>query len=457
MVHEERIAVLNDRPVRRGRYVLYWMQASQRTAENPALEVAIERANAHGLPLVVGFGLTADYPEANARHFAFMLQGLAETAREIEQKGAAFVLRLGDPSEVAAELAGEAAEVVTDRGYLRHQVAWRRKVASAVGCRVTQVEADVVVPVEVASDHEEYAARTLRRKHRAQWEEYLQPTPADRLDRRDPPRLAGESLDKLTALLDRLDVDRSVPPSEVYHGGTSEAMRRLKAFLRGGLRRYGGERNDPSLGIESHMSPYLHFGQISPVAVARAVRDARASQEAKEAYLEELLIRRELAINFVRFNRRYDGYASLPGWARTTLQAHRVDARARTYTRRQLEAGRTDDPYWNAAMAEMRITGKMHNYMRMYWGKKILEWTPTPVGAYRRLLAMNNRFFIDGRDPVSYANVAWIFGKHDRPWAEREVFGTVRAMTAGGLERKFDIDAYVRAWGFSARKARRSE
>ncbi len=445
MIHEERIAVLNRRSVRSGRYVLYWMQASQRTAGNDALELAIERANELGLPLVVGFGLTENYPEANARHFAFLLEGLSETAREVEQKGAAFVLRKGGPAEVATDLACEAAELVTDRGYLRHQVEWRRKVAGAIGCRLTQVETDVVVPVEVASDHEEYAARTLRKKHQSHWEDYLQPTPAGRLDRRDPPRLSGESLDRPADLLGTLDVDRSVPPSEVYRGGTSEAMRRLRAFTTDGLRRYAEERNDPSLGIESHMSSYLHFGQVSPVAVALAVREADAPREAKDAYLEELLIRRELAMNFARFNRRYDRYAALPGWARATLRAHRDDRRERTYTRKQLEAGRTHDPYWNAAMTEMRLTGKMHNYMRMYWGKKILEWTPTPAGAFRRLLAMNNKYFLDGRDPASYANVAWIFGKHDRPWAEREVFGTVRFMSAGGLERKFDIDAYVRA------------
>jgi len=193
------------------------------------------------------------------------------------------------------------------------------------------------------------------------------------------------------------------------------------------------------------MSPYLHFGQISPLEIALAVRRSRVRDRAnKDAYLEELLVRRELAINFVFYNRRYDVYASLPRWARATLKAHRHDRREHVYTLRQLEAAETHDPYWNAAMTEMRLTGKMHNYMRMYWGKKILEWTRTPAAAFRRALDLNNRYFLDGRDPASYANVAWCFGKHDRPWKQRPVFGTVRYMNAAGLERKFDMDAYVR-------------
>jgi deoxyribodipyrimidine photo-lyase len=445
-MHKERLQSLNSCGPVDGEYVLYWMQASQRAEHNDALDYAIAQGNELGLPVVCGVGLTEAYPEANARHFAFMLEGLAETARRLADRGVQMVMHHGSPPEVARELAEAAAMVVCDRGYLRHQVAWRQELA-ALPKRVAQVEADVVVPVEVVSDHEEYAARTLRPKHRELWDEYLvleDDPPQPRRDSLDVD-LGGIDISDPQAVLEGLDVDTSVAPVPHYRGGLAEARRRLGEFIDGRLKDYDARRSDPSLGIESHMSPYLHFGQISPVEVALAIAgDARHGRANIDSYLEELLIRRELAINFVRFNSRYDSYRALPDWAKLTLKKHQDDTRETVYTRAQLEAGETHDVYWNAAVREMVLTGKMHNYMRMYWGKKFIEWTRSPKTAYRWLLAFNNRYFIDGRDPASYANVAWIFGKHDRPWQERDVFGTVRYMSAGGLERKFDIDAYVR-------------
>jgi len=194
------------------------------------------------------------------------------------------------------------------------------------------------------------------------------------------------------------------------------------------------------------LSPYLHFGQISPVEIALAVRAARAPAADRDSYLEELIVRRELAVNFVLSNECYDRFESLPGWAQRTLALHARDARAHTYDFEQLAAARTHDAYWNAAMQEMRLTGFMHNYMRMYWGKKVLEWSPTPQEGHATLLRLNNSYFLDGRDASSYANVGWVFGLHDRPWPERPIFGNVRYMNAAGLKRKTDIEAYVRTW-----------
>jgi deoxyribodipyrimidine photo-lyase len=193
------------------------------------------------------------------------------------------------------------------------------------------------------------------------------------------------------------------------------------------------------------MSPYLHFGQISPLYLALKIQHAQQSpQEAQKAFLEELIVRRELAVNFTHYTANYEAYDCIPGWARKTLAEHRKDKREYVYGRQQLEKADTHDPYWNACMLEMKHTGFMHNYMRMYWGKKILEWSSTPQKAFRTTLAINNKYFLDGRDPNSFAGVAWIYGVHDRAWKERPVFGKTRYMAASGLERKCDIAGYVK-------------
>ncbi len=446
VIQKERTQDLSGAPVRAGRYVLYWMQASQRAAWNHALEYATRQANDRGQPLLVGFGLTEDYPEAQERHYAFMLEGLAETQRALADRGVRLVVRRGSPDQVAVELAGDASLVVTDRGYTRHEKAWRAQVADQAGCKVVQVESDLVVPVEVASDKQEYAAATIRRKIHRHLDTYLVGLEATEL-RRDSldMKMDGESLQDVDALLKGLRIDRRAGRVDAFHGGTSRAEALLGEFCQRKLPRYADERNDPSLDIQSQQSPYLHFGQVSPLWIALQVIAAKgAPKEAKDAYLEELIVRRELAHNFVHYTSRYDRYDALPDWARKTLAEHAGDDRPAIYTPRQLEQARTRDEYWNAAMREMLATGKMHNYMRMYWGKKVIEWTSDPKQAHRRLLALNNRYFLDGRDANTWTNVAWCFGLHDRAWRERPVFGKVRYMNAAGLERKFDMAAYVR-------------
>jgi deoxyribodipyrimidine photo-lyase len=423
------------------------MQQSQRARFNPALEFAIREANDRGLPVVVGFGLMDDYPEANARHYAFMLQGLQEVARDLIKRRIKFVMRKGSPGSVALGLARQASLVVCDRGYLRHQQQWCSRVAQAADCAVIQVEGDVVVPVEVASNKEEVGARTLRSKLHRTWDQFLTKLPAARVKKNGRSlRISGDS-DPLDAegTLARLQVDHGVRPVSRFRGGTSEARRRLDQFLRTDLAGYGTTRNEPADWQSSMLSPYLHFGQISPVEVGLAARQSRRGKKAdREAFLEELIVRRELSMNFVRFNSKYDSFGCLPGWARKTLDEHGGDSRPHVYTRPQLESAKTHDPYWNAAMREMVHTGFMHNYMRMYWGKKILEWTKTPQAGYRRTLYLNNKYFLDGRDPNSYAGVAWCFGLHDRAWTERKIFGKVRYMNDRGLERKFDMERYIR-------------
>jgi deoxyribodipyrimidine photo-lyase len=448
LVEPERVAVLAGRPAAEdGRYVLYWMQQAQRAEHNHALEHAIALANQRGQGVVVAFGLTDGYPDANARHYAFMLEGLRETAATLARRGILLVLRRGDPAEVALGLARHASLVVCDKGYLRHQRAWRERVAKGAGRLVLEVEGEVVVPVRLASDKAEVGARTLRPRILRLRERFLQPLsqvpvrvptlPLDLEGDLDPADPEGN--------LRVLKVDRSVPPSSRFKGGTAAARARLRAFLAEKLSGYAEGRNEPAAGQTSGMSPYLHFGHLSPVELALAVASARPPGDPdRAAYLEELIVRRELSHNFVTHNDRYDAFDGLPRWARATLDRHRADPRPHLYGREELEAGRTHDPYFNAAMREMRLTGFMHNYMRMYWGKKILEYSESPEAAHATALWLNNRHFLCGRDPNAYANVAWLFGQHDRPWTERPVFGQVRYMNAKGLERKFDIAAYVR-------------
>ncbi|MCJ8501094.1 deoxyribodipyrimidine photo-lyase [Desulfatitalea alkaliphila] len=445
-----RIQVLNDQPLRGGDFILYWMQQSQRAQDNHALTCAVAMANHCALPLLVVFGLTPDYPEANQRHYRFMLEGLREVRDDLAKSGVRLAVVIGHPPEVALNAAHKAAAVVCDRGYLRHQKQWRREVADQARCAVVQVESDVVVPVDLVSDKAEYAARTIRPKIRRHLAGFLKPVPTVALRRtggvpRMSKALAPVSLDDLSPV-PGVD-ERVVPADRFFVGGAREAEKRLQHFIRNGLAQYTAHGNQPQTDDVSHLSPYLHFGQISPLRVAMALTRRRASVALDgqiDAFLEQLVVRRELACNFVHHTPDYDAYTCIPEWARRTLAAHRDDPRPYLYTPAQLENARTHDRYWNAAMQEMRGTGFMHNYMRMYWGKKILEWCPDPASAFATALMLNNRYFIDGRDPNSYAGVAWVFGVHDRAWAERPVFGKLRYMAAAGLERKCDIEGYVR-------------
>ena len=446
-IQPTRIQLLNNVDTRQGDYVLYWMQQSQRAKYNHALEYAVQQANKQGRMLLVAFGLTDDYPEANLRHYTFMLEGLKETQDTLASRGIKLVVRHGQPPEVALSLGRRASMIVCDRGYLRHQRAWRQQVALESNCRVVQVESDVIVPIEVVSDKAEYAARTIRPKIHRHLDTYLVGLISINVKHKSlGMKVRGIDLDNIENLLRKLNLDRNVPPvSDLFKGGTTQAAKRFGAFLRNRLKLYDQHSNQPQTDDISHMSPYLHFGQISPLYLAQQISRAPDTlKAAKDSYLEELVVRRELAMNFAFYTSNYDDYECIPGWAQKTLADHQDDQREYVYTRQQLENADTHDPYWNASMLEMKNTGFMHNYMRMYWGKKILEWSTTPQEAFRTTLAINNKYFLDGRDPNSYTGVAWLYGVHDRAWFERPIFGKTRYMAASGLERKCDIAAYVK-------------
>jgi deoxyribodipyrimidine photo-lyase len=442
-IQKERIKALNRKEIRKGGYVLYWMQASHRVEYNHALEFAILKANELRQPLIVFFGITDQFPEANERHYTFMLEGLKEVKHSLEKRGIQMVILHKSPEIGVLQLSKKASLVVVDRGYLRIQRGWRDDASKKINCPLIQVETDVVVPVEETSIKEEYAAATIRSKIKRKLDAFLVPL------KEHEPIIDSLSLDfdsfnigDVEKAISKLRIDRSVKRVNGFHGGTKEGISHLEIFLESKLDRFPELRNDPTLDYLSHMSPYLHFGQISPLYIALKVSKTRSL--GAEAFLEELIIRRELSMNFVFYNEKYDSFTSIPDWAKKTLRTHQKDRRPYLYSRKELENAGPHDPYWNAAQKEMVIRGKMHGYMRMYWGKKILEWSKTPEEAFKIALYLNNKYELDGRDPNGFTGVAWCFGKHDRPWGERAIFGNVRYMNDKGLKRKFDADKYVK-------------
>ncbi|MBS3817065.1 MAG: deoxyribodipyrimidine photo-lyase [Candidatus Thermoplasmatota archaeon] len=442
-IREERITTLNDEEVKDGNYVLYWMQRAQRAEYNHALKYVVEKANELDEPLLVYFGITDDFKEGNLRHYRFMLEGLKETKKKLKERDIKLVIRHEHPKEGVIELADEASLLVVDKAYLDFLRDWREDAAEEVNVPVVEVETDLVVPVEEASSKEEYAARTIRPKIEDELDKYMKEVKKRELENSSLEfDFDTFDIDDLDSALSSLDIDESVKAVESFEGGTAEAKKHLEEFLNHKLGGYGDHSNDPSKDYLSNMSPYLHFGQISPLYVALKAKEKGGP--GVDEFLEQLIIRRELAYNFVYYSEDYRSLACLPDWAQETLEKHSDDEREYVYSREEFEEAETHDKYWNSAQKEMVETGKMHGYMRMYWGKKILEWSETPEEAYETALYLNNKYELDGRDPNGFAGVAWCFGKHDQGWKEREVYGKVRYMNANGLERKFDIDSYVK-------------
>lgn len=445
---DPRIRIARDGPPDTdGRVVLYWMQRAQRGRDNAALDRAIAFGNELKRPVVAVFGLTASYPGAERRHYRFLLQGLDDARDDLAARNVPLIVRLGDPSSVLLSVAEELrpAIVIGDENPLRVGRSWRDKVARELPVPFQVVDADVVVPTSLFPK-EEFAARTIRPKIHRVWETYLQPAPrteskaAQRPADMDLPR--GEALDA-DALMAALKVGGAGELPD-YRGGTKEAMRRLDRFISERLPRYATERNEPTPYHTSELSAHLHFGHISPRTIAMAAIASGAPREDVDAFLEELIVRRELAVNFVARNPNYDRLEGCPEWALKTLAKHAGDPRPVLYSEARLEAGETADPLWNASQKEMVYTGRMHNYLRMYWAKKILEWTPDATTAFEIAVRLNDRYEMDGRDANGYTGVAWaIGGKHDRPWGERPIFGTVRFMSYASTRKKFDSDGYI--------------
>lgn len=442
---DARVLVRRDGPPDpEGRCVVYWMQRAQRTLDNPALETALQAANELNLPLVV-FLAIFPYPGANLRHYGFLLEGLAEIAAGLASRHIGFVLRRF-PDHGLLQFCAEVqpALVVGDENPVREPERWRQAAARKLRVPFWTVDADVVVPARLL-EKEQYAAYTIRPRIHRLLPQFLRSleTVETRVRWRAPAGL--QSLRPQDELLQGWNLDRSVSPVAAWQGGAGAGLRRLRTFLEQGLGQYEEGRNHPELDGSSRLSVWLHFGHLGPLTIALAVQSAAAPAAARDAYLEQLIVRRELAINFVRYNPHYDSFDGSEEWARRTLLQHVRDPRPMLYPEARLERAETGDELWNAAQIQMVERGWMHNRMRMYWAKKILEWSRTPAEAWELAVRLNDRYELDGRDPNGYAGIAWaIGGKHDRPWFERPVFGTIRYMSEASYGKKFDSRLYRR-------------
>ena len=444
---QERVRQLNQAEFAEGkRYVLYWAQANRRADSNHALSYAAELANQNGLPLLVYEGLTCTYPHANDRFHTFVLEGAPDTARRLAKLGIGYVFHLhrqrSDPNDAFYKLAADAAAVVTDDYPTFIPRDHNRTVPAKLGIPYYAVDASCIVPMS-RFDKQEYAAYTIRPKIRRMLDRYLQPVPPIRMKK----RFTGATTE-IPTLVAGCEIDHTVPPSVEFRGGRPEALRRLRHFLKHNLRRYAAQSNQPSARATSNLSPYLHFGFISSLEVALAVRAyADEHKLIVDEFLEELIVRRELAFNFARFSQKLDSLESLPDWVQKTLAKHARDRREPAYTCAQFEHAQTHDALWNATQRELLRHGKIHGYYRMYWGKKIIEWSATCQQAFDTMIYLHDRYALDGRDPNTYTNILWCFGLHDRPWGERPIFGMVRFMSLEGMRRKTDVDAYIQENG----------
>jgi deoxyribodipyrimidine photo-lyase len=446
-VRPERVTPLNESPVdSAGTCVYYWMERSHRATDNLALDHAIRLANVHRVPVVAYFGIDEAYPGCSPRTTAFMADGLRETQRALTERGIPLVVRLENPVLGIQRLLGErrGTALVVDSTVVQPGRTWRRQLARSVDVRMEEVDDLCVVPFRMF-ERREYAARTIRPKLHDAWPGFIEDRASAEpefaqlssgLDSLDLSEVTGETL------IRRLHHDRDARALAEPRGGTAAASDRLRRFIDDRLPGYE-RRNDPNAGVRSGLSPFLQFGHISPLTILRAVTSSGAPGEAVDAFVEEMLVRRELAANFCWHTPDYRSVDALPEWARETLEIHTRDARDNHYTFARLEAGATHDRLWNAAQAELVTCGTIHGYVRMYWGKKILEWTSSPQEALGVMTDLNDVWPLDGRGANGYTNVLWCLGLHDRPFKERPIYGKVRSMTRSGCERKFDVGQYV--------------
>jgi deoxyribodipyrimidine photo-lyase len=453
----QRVSALNQAPEnQRGEFVLLWLQGQRRLGSNLAFSHAQRRANELGLPLVVYEGLRSNYPHASDRFHKFVLEGVADNTRDAEARGVRYGFFLetkGAPRGVLHQLAARSAVAITD--WLPHFIhpAQTKVFAAKSKVRVEAVDAAGVAPLAI-SDKPEIGARTLRPKITKRLAELLVHIPEPQAKRApsgpfewgfDPFHAGSDAaIDRAIAAL---PIDHAVRPISELRGGTGSGKKQLAHFLKHELKGYAEERNEPSTGRTSRLSPFLHFGHLGPVEIALAAKSAEAPEADLASFLEELIVRRELAFNFCARVPNHQSIDALPGWATQTLLKHSSDPRPALLTDQQLENSQTPDPIWNAAQRQLVAEGRIHGYLRMLWGKLLLLWSADAKEVLRRMRWLNDKYALDGRDSNSDSNFLWCLGLHDRPFPERAIFGTVRSMTSKSTLNKFDMDGYLARWG----------
>ncbi|XP_055627562.1 deoxyribodipyrimidine photo-lyase [Toxorhynchites rutilus septentrionalis] len=431
--------------------IVYWMSRDGRVQDNWAFLFAQKLALKNELPLHVCFSLVPKFLDATIRHFKFMLKGLEEVASECESLNINFHMLSGLAKDTIPKFVKEhrMGAVVSDFSPLRVPMQWVDDVSKALPADVPfcQVDAHNIVPLWVTSDKQEYAARTIRNKVNNNLNTYLTEFPPV-IKHAHKASFKANSID-WTKLLATLEVDRTVDEVSWAVPGYTGGVTTLQSFVEKRLRKFSTKRNDPTNDALSNLSPWFHFGQISVQRCVLAVKQyGKGFSEGVAAFCEEAIVRRELADNFCYYNKNYDSLKGAYDWAQKTLNDHRKDKRIYVYSREQLEQAKTHDDLWNAAQIQMVNEGKMHGFLRMYWAKKILEWTKTPEEALEIAIYLNDRYQLDGRDPNGYVGCMWsIAGIHDQGWREREVFGKIRYMNYEGCKRKFDVAAFVARYG----------
>ncbi len=424
-------------------HVLYWMSRDQRVYDNWALTYAVETAENEDQSVIVAFALSVDFLGSTWRQYDFMFKGLKKVEEQLMQLNIPFYIVMGNPAETMPVFINQhrVSRLVVDFDPLKIKREWKEKVMEQIEIPVDEVDAHNIVPCWLASDKAEYGASTIRPKIG---------------------RLLPEFMDDYSPLVKQhgtfhthrinwevvaitVQTNHNVRPVDWLTPGENAAAILFGNFMEQKLEKYAAARNDPNGSGTSGLSPYLHFGHISAQRMALEITRNLPRDENTDAFLEELIIRKELSDNFCFYNPLYDQPEGFPPWARKTLSEHRTDKREFVYSPEELENYRTHDELWNAAQKRMVLKGTMHGYLRMYWGKKILEWTGNEKDALQIAICLNDKYQLDGRDPNGYTGCAWsIGGVHDRAWGEREIFGKIRYMNRKGCDRKFDVGRFIK-------------
>lgn len=445
MINENRIKTIKNSTNNNGGYIIYLMSNSLREDYNYSLELAILKANQFNLPLLVCYRLPEIYYKNN-RYKNFIDEGIGELIDSLNKRMINILIIKSNNLQKLIDLLMDSKLLIVDKEYLKDKINYQNYLFEFLDKTIYEVDNNLVVPVEISSNKEEYGAYTIRPKITKRKDEYIEKLDKSELINISIIEKYHHYINKMPIISD-IQNEENIYKTKYYKGGEKQADKLLNRFIKYNLENYGEKRNELDDNVSSNLSPYLAFGMISPVKIALKIlsKSNKINKKSIDDFLEQLIVRRELTFNFCYYNKNYDElYQLLPEWAVRTLKLHSLDDREYIYDYEQLLCSKTHDEAWNACQMHLLKTGKMPSYMRMYWGKKIIEWTNSPEKAFEYMIRINNSYAIDGNDPNSYAGISWCFGKHDRAWTERDVFGKLRYMNYNGLKRKYNIDNYIK-------------